>query len=271
MKLTVLKLAAMSSALVINTSHAVTIYDNLNNGEDSDNASFTTGAGFPSSRALVGEDLSTLSPTVAGDTWQVNSVDLTLIVFGDESGEQSTFSDVTVEVIFYSNITGTGTGTLLGSNLAASFGLAPILGREIFTIGELTTSNGGADTINNVTLNFSEIINIGNGQDIGVTFGFNDTTAIDQNSGLVARNGGLGLAYRFGGDSEAPAIGTTSDRNFRDGNGDGMISSFDDAFAFSADLGGRFSLDATAVPIPEPTSLSLLALMGLSAIARRRR
>ena len=271
MKLTALKFAAVSSALVINTSYAVTIYDNLNNGAGSGDASFSSGAGFPDSRALVGEDLSTLSPTVAGDTWQVDSIDLTLIVFGDNSGIESTFSDVTVEVTFFAQVTGTGTGTVLGGNLAASFGIAPILGSETFTIGELTTSNSGADTINDVTLNFTEVINIGDGQNIGVTFGFNDTTDIDQNGGLLARNGGLGLSYRFGGDSVAPAIGTTSDRNFLDGDGDGEISSFNDSFAFSADLGGRFSIDATAVSIPEPTSLSLLALMGLGAIARRRR
>ena len=259
-------LVAMSSALLVSESQCVTIYNNLDNGGGG-NTSFGGGAGFPASRTLVGEDVSTLAPTNAGDTWQVDSISFFTLAFGN-GVSSTTFSNVTVEVIFYEGVTGVDGD--LGNSLAASFGSATELGRETFELGSFSTGGAGGNLSRSNTVEFTEAINIGDGQNIGVTFGFDDDT-VTVDDDLVARTGGLALAYRTGGSGPTPAIGSTSDRNFRDGDLDGEISSSVDDFGFTGDAGGRFSIEATAVAVPEPTSITLLGLVGLGLVVRRRR
>ena len=62
------------------------------------NTSFGGGAGFPAFRTLVGEDVSTLAPTNAGDTWQVDSISFFTLAFGN-GVSSTTFSNVTVECL----------------------------------------------------------------------------------------------------------------------------------------------------------------------------
>ena len=259
-------LVAISSALIVSESQCATIYNNLDN-DGGTNSSFGGGPGFPSSRILVGEDVSTLAPANAGDTWQVDSISFFTLAFGNMMNSV-TFTNVTVEVIFYEGVTGIGVNGALGDSLATSFGNATELGRETFELGSFSTGATGGNLSRLNVVNFTEAINIGDGQNIGITFGFNDDTVV-VDDGLVARTGGLALAYRGGGSSPAPAIGSTSDRNFRDGDLDGEISSTSDDFGFTGDIGGRFSIEATAVP--EPTSITLLGLVGLGLVVRRRR
>ena len=257
----------MSIALIAGELQAqVVIYDNLS--PTGGNAFFNSNtAGINEARYLLGEDISTVTPINSTDSWRLDNVNFNMVSFGNGTSSE-TFTDVMVEVSLWGNITGTGTGGALGDSLAASFGIAPLLGSETFSLGNITTGAAGQNTVESFALNFTNNINIGSGQNIGITFElFDSVTAPLMNR----RSDRLAVAYRA--DTQAtnsPVLGTTSDRNFRDRAGAvGRIDGTIDDFGFSSDAALRFSLEATAVP--EPTSLAVLGFIGLGLCSRRRR
>ena len=254
---------AITTALVAGDLQADIVYDNLSPSGLNTFFNNTTTADINPSRYLLGEDItSTLALPAGATSWRLDSVDFNVIAQGNGTS-QETFTDVMVAVTLWGNINGT-TGDALG----ASFAAAPILGTETFSLGNLTTGATGGTLASGVELDFTNQINIGDGQNIGITFElFDSVTAPLANR----RSDRLSVAYR--NDTQAtngPVVGSTTDRLFRDRAGvAGVIDGTIDDFGFGSDAGLRFRLEATAVP--EPTSLAVLGIFGLGLVTRRRR
>ena len=227
-------LLAMAAVLIAGDLPAQTvIYDNLT--PDGGNVFYGGGTGFPQSRQLLGDDINTLAPLNAGDTWEVDTVAFNIIVFGN-GVSQETYSDVAVTFTFIADVV---TDPASGANTADMFAAGTVLGSQTVGLGDFTTGDTGGNTVFAVTAGLGNAINIGDGQNIGITFTFSDST-------MAADNGFLSAVYRNGDGLNEPVIGTTSRVNFRDENLNGIIDGTDN-FAFVSDARLRFSIEATAV------------------------
>ena len=255
MRLRILSIFAMSIALIAGELQAQVVFDNTGIAGDA-NVNFGGGAGFPNSRAVLGETFDTLVPTNPGDTFLVDTVNLNMILFASDN---TAFNGVEVEVSFFTDVTDTAFGTPIPT----------LLGSETFALGDLT-----GDVTDNTTFlqafEFTDAIDIGDGQDIGISFGFSD---IDD-----AQIGNISGTYRNrAGSDNTPSVGTTTDINFRDANNDGVLdgnsvaNGGDGAFRFGTGAGLRFSVEASTVAVPEPASTLVLGLLGMGLITRRRR
>ena len=219
------------------------------------------------SRYLLGEDItSTLALPSNATSWRLDTVDFNLLAHGNGTNAE-TFTNVMVAVTLLGNITGNS-----GNELGTSFGNATILGSETFSLGDITTGEDGTVAASAIALDFTNQIDIGAGQNIGITFElFDSVTAPLENR----RSDRLSVAYRNAGAGfNNPDVGQTLNSNFRDRDGVvGIIDGTLDDFGFGGGATGaglRFSLGATAV-IPEPTSLTVLGIFGLGFVTRRRR
>ena len=255
-------------ALFATTSdtRADVIFDNLS--PTGTNVFFNSGvADINPSRYLLGEDItSTLALPSNATSWRLDSVDFNLFAHGNGTTTE-TFSDVMVEVTLWGDITGT-----TGNDFGASFAAAPVLGSEVFSLGDVTTGVDGGSIASTVALDFTNQIDIGDGQNIGITFELFDAVTAPL---ADRRSDRLSVGFR-NGDDNSPLVGSTTDRLFRERGGAlGVIDGTIDDFSFGSDAGLRFSLEATAVTestaVPEPTSFAVLGIFGLGLAARRRR
>ncbi len=232
MKTKLLSLLALSLVLITSTVQADTIYDNLS--LDGVNVFYGRGDGFPQSRNMLGDDISTLAPG-DGEEWQIDSVSFNMIVFGDDVASE-TFTDVDVVVTFLAGVV-TQDG---GPATAEQFANATILGSETFNLGDVSSGDNGTNVITPTTVDFFNSINIGDGQNIGITFAFSD-------SSLGSETGLLSMLYRnLAGTDNTPAIGETSRFNFRDEDQNGIINDTDN-FAFNSDARLRIAIEASVV------------------------
>ena len=230
MKTKLLSLLALSLVLTTSTVQADTIYDNLS--LDGNNAFYGRGDGFPQSRNMLGDDISTLAPG-DGEEWQIDSVSFNMIVFGDDIASE-TFTDVDVVVTLLAGVV-TQDG---GPATAEQFANATILGSETFNLGDVSSGDIGANATIPTTVDFVTSINIGDGQDIGITFAFSD-------SSLGSESGLLSMLYRnLAGTDNTPAIGETSRFNFRDEDQNGIINGTDN-FGFGSDARLRIAIEAS--------------------------
>ena len=231
MKTKLLSLLALSIILTAGTVQADTIYDNQS--LDGANVFYGRGDGFPLSRNLLGDDISTLAPG-DGEEWQIDSVTFNMLVVGDGIATE-TFNDVSVVVTFLAGVVTQDTG----ADTAEQFANATILGSETFNLGDVSSGDGGGSIAIPMTVDFVNAINIGEGQDIGITFEFSDP----QGSG----DGLLSLVYRsLDGTDNTPAVGETSRVNFRDEDQNGFINGTDN-FGFGTDARLRIAIEASVV------------------------
>lgn len=234
MNMRILFLLCLAVSLTTGEARSQTvIYDNFSPAGG--NVFFPGGDGFPLSRNLVGDDIDALPPTNPGDTYLVDQIETTVIVFGDAFG--STFQDVEITVTFIGDVPTENAA----ADTAANFALGNVLGSTTFFLGEIS-----ADGIIgfNATLSLPPelAVNIGDGQDVGVTFEFSDSTT-------GTENGQFAISYRNaitgGGDGDqTPSVGSTSTFNFRDENQNGVIDN-NDNFGFGSEARLRFSLSGT--------------------------
>ena len=245
----------------------IVIYDNFTPAGA--NTNFGGGTGFPASRALIGDNIDSLALANLGDSYLLNDVDFSLrLVSRDASTgtiiDYTNFTDVGVTVTFLEDVTAVG-----------DFASATVLGSGTFDLGNFTVG-AGTNTISLTNLDFTSNgggFNLGDGQDLGVTFAFfGDASTADgtfttdvQDIGLISipsRNGD-------GDPGSQAAVGSTDRVNFRDTNADGVI---DQGFAFANDARTRFAVSAFVVPaVPEPSSVALLGFLGVGSLVSRRR
>ena len=245
----------------------IVIYDNFT--PTGGNTNFGGGTGFPASRALIGDNIDSLALANLGDSYLLNDVDFSLrLVSRDASTgtiiDYTNFTDVGVTVTFLEDVTAVG-----------DFASATVLGSGTFDLGNFTVG-ANTNTISLTNLDFTSNgggFNLGDGQDLGVTFAFfGDASTADgtfttdvQDIGLISipsRNGG-------GDPGSQAAVGSTDRVNFRDTNADGVI---DGGFTFGNDARTRFAVSAFVVPaVPEPSSVALLGFLGVGSLVSRRR
>ena len=244
MRLRILSIFAMAIALIAGEAQAqtVVVFDNLT---PTANTIFnnTTNLLVNPARYLLGEDFSTIAPANSDDTFLVESVEFNYISFGGLPATED-FINIEVEVTFWGGITPdpTLTGGDLGNQLGTDFGNATNLGSETFSLGTLT--NTGSSQSNMATVNFTNGIDIGDGQNLGITFELTEELADGSRSGRSDR---LAVTYCSATDV-APFVGTTTDRLFRDQAGFlGVIDSIADDFGFVNDAGLAFRINATAI------------------------
>lgn len=232
MRTKLLSLLVLSVALVAGDLQAQTIYDNQS--LDGTNVGFGGGTGFPQARNLLGEDINTMLPPNAGDEWQVDSATINIIVYGDGMATE-TYTDVAVTVTFIGNVVADPDS---GANTAEQFANGTVLGSETVVLGDYDTGEAGGNLAYlNIPVPLTSGINIGDGQDIGVTFEFSDTTT-------ASESGYLAVAFRNAGDANLPAVGESTRVNFRDEDQNGIINGTDN-FGFLSDARLRFSLEAS--------------------------
>jgi len=164
-------------------------------------------------------------------------------VFGSEDaldGEITSYENVQVEI----SLLDLGDTTVLndlengnGNYDAGDFADATVLGSETFTLGAngLIAAIGSNANVFQLSVNFTDPIDIGDGVGTGILFRTSDTSGASQ-LGLIS------IGYRDSGDP-GPFVGVTSDRNYRDASGDGNISN---RFGFGSDIGLAFTVHATA-------------------------
>ena len=234
----------------------VVIYDNLT--ADGGNTNFGGGTGFPASRRMIGDDINTLPLNDPDEFYSVDTVDFPLRFASTAEispgviVDFTEFTDVEVTVTFWENVvTATNAdGTANGNATAANFSLATAFGSRTFNLGTFTIP-AGANQAQIVSLDFTNNgggIDIGDGQDLGVTFEFRG----DANAGAgqpttmdVQEFGLISIPFRNGGSDllNEPTIGSTSFINFRDENLNGIIDG-NDAVSFAFDQRTRFSISA---------------------------
>ena len=204
---------------------------------------FGGGVGFPQSRSVVGDDFDTIATPNPSDSWLVDSVDFSMLVFGaaDAADDDQTFyNGVQVEVSLVDlgdtsvfNDADNSNGNYTFENFAG----ARVLGSETFILGDNGSFgvSGSGSSVFQQTVSFTNAIDIGDGVGTGISFKFSDTTG-------GAQLGRITVGYRNNGASPLPLVGATSDRNYRDGGNVGAISG---AFGFSNDIGLAYAINAS--------------------------
>lgn len=232
MAIRLLSFFVLSLVLMAGNTLADTIYDN--HSLDGGNSFFGGGDGFPQSRNLLGDDINTLAPG-EGEEWEIDSITFNMLVVGDGVAPE-TFTDAGVVVTLLAGVVTQDSG----ADTAEQFANAAVLGSETFDLGDVTSGDNGAAIAIPMTVDFVNPINIGDGQDIGITFEFSDSSS-------GSENGLLSIVYRnLDGTDNTPGVGETSRINFRDEDQNGIINGTDN-FAFFSDARLRFSIEASAV------------------------
>ena len=261
MKKTILALFSTAIALIATDLQAEFVYDNFSAGGAVVNFNSQTNQAFNNGKYLTGDDITSTLAAPAGATWRVDAIDLFMtarILDADLTGNGGTgtsmFNNIDLTISFISGVTSD----------PQSFADGTLLGSETFNLGNFAVTGISAFEQN---LTFTNGIDIGSGDNIGITFEFFDPdfdASIDPD-----RREGLTVSYRnLAGSDNTPSVGSTTDRNFRDSDQDGVIDA-GNAFGFGSDAGHYFRLNATAVP--EPGSLAILGLFGIGMVSRRRR